>query len=142
MLADKGAAAPAEIVGSPFYDDISQPDAEQRDEGYVLVASQPDERIERRRSRHSWLRVIFAACGEIGREVILKIHPTDACNIPYYQQLADEAQATVRIARHGEQPLSELMAGTKGLSIEAAERLATYLGIEFIARPRQLRKEE
>ena len=55
--------------------------------------------------------MIFAACGEIGREVILKIHPTDACNIPYYEQLADEAQATVRIARHGEQPLSELMAG-------------------------------
>ncbi len=75
LLEGKGAAAPAEIVGSPFYDDIIQPAAGQRDEGYVLVASQPDEQIERRRSRHSWLRVIIAACKSLGREVILKVHP-------------------------------------------------------------------
>ncbi len=113
LLEGKGPAPPAEIVGSPFYDGISQPAAEQQDEGYVLVASQPDEQIERRRSRHSWLRVLFAACKNLGREVILKIHPTDAPNIPYYQQLVDEAQTTVRIARHGEQPLSELIAGCR-----------------------------
>ncbi len=111
LLAGKGLTAQPEIVGSPFYDDISQPAVEQRDEGYVLVASQPDEQIERRRSQHSWLRVLFAVCKNLGREVILKIHPTDAPNIPYYQQLVDEAQTTVRIARHGEQPLSELIAG-------------------------------
>ncbi len=111
LLEGKGAAAPAEIVGSPFYDDISQPATDQRDEGYVLVASQPDEQIERRRSQHSWLRVLFAACKGLGREVILKVHPNDADNIPYYQQLVDETDALVRIVRHGEQPLSELMAG-------------------------------
>jgi len=111
LLEGKGAAAPAEIVGSPFYDDISQPAAGQRDEGYVLVASQPDEQIERRRSQYSWLRVLFAACKSLGREVILKVHPDDADNISYYQQLVDETDALVRIARHGEQPLSELMAG-------------------------------
>jgi len=111
LLEGKGDAAPTEIVGSPFYDDISQLTVGQRDEGYVLVASQPDEQIERRRSQHSWLRVIFAACGELGRKVILKIHPTDAGNISYYQQLVDETDALVRIVRHGEQPLSELMAG-------------------------------
>ena len=107
----KGAAPPAEIVGSPFYDDISQPAAGQRDEGYVLVASQPDEQIERQRSRHSWLKVIFAACKNLGGEVILKIHPNDADNISYYQQLVDETGALARIVRHGEQPLSELIAG-------------------------------
>ncbi len=111
LLDGKGAAAPAEIVGSPFYDNISQPADGQRDEGYVLVASQPDEQIERRRSQHSWLRVIFTACKNLGREVILKVHPNDADNISYYQQLVDETDALVRIARHGEQPLSELMAG-------------------------------
>ena len=111
LLAGKGLTAQPEIVGSPFYDDVSQPAAEQPDEGYVLVVSQPDEQIERRRSGHSWLRVLFAACGELGREVVLKIHPTDAPNIPYYQQLVDEAQTAVRIARHGEQPLAELIAG-------------------------------
>jgi len=111
LLEGKGAAPPAEIVGSPFYDDMGEVPAKQRDEGYVLVASQPDEQIERRRSRHSWLEVIFAACKNLGREVILKIHPDDADNISYYQQLVDETDALVRIARHGEQPLSELIAG-------------------------------
>ncbi len=111
LLEGKGAAAPAEIVGSPFYDNISQPTVGQRDEGYVLVASQPDEQIERRRSQHSWLRVLFATCKSLGREVILKVHPNDADNISYYQQLVDETDALVRIVRHGEQPLSELMAG-------------------------------
>ena len=111
LLEGKGAAPPAEIVGSPFYDDIGEAAAEQRDEGYVLVASQPDEQIERRRSRHSWLRVLFAACKSLGREVILKVHPNDADNISYYQQLVDETDALLRIVRHGEQPLSELIAG-------------------------------
>ena len=36
--------------------------------------------------------------------------------------------------------LSELMAGTKGLSIEALERLAEYLGLEIIIRPKRRRK--
>jgi len=111
LLEGKGDAPPAEIVGSPFYDDISQPTGDQRDEGYVLVASQPDERIERQRSRHSWLREIFAACKNRGREVVLKIHPNDAGNIPYYQRLVDETDALVRIVHHGEQPLSELITG-------------------------------
>ncbi len=111
LLEGKGAAALAEIVGSPLYDNISQPAVGQRDEGYVLVASQPDEQIERRRSQHSWLRVIFAECKSLGREVILKIHPNDASNIPYYQRLVDETDALVHIVRHDEQPLSELIAG-------------------------------
>ncbi len=33
--------------------------------------------------------------------------------------------------------LCELMAGTKGLSIEALERLADYLGLEVVARPKR-----
>jgi len=111
LLEGKGAAAPAEIVGSPFYDDISLPTVGQRDERYVLVASQPDEQIERRRSQHSWLRVLFAACKSLGREVILKVHPNDADNISYYQQLVDETDALVRVVRHGEQPLAVLIAG-------------------------------
>lgn len=36
--------------------------------------------------------------------------------------------------------LSELMAGTKGLSIEAMERLAHYLGLEIVARPKRSKK--
>ena len=32
--------------------------------------------------------------------------------------------------------LSELMAGTKGLSIEALERLADYLKLEIVIRPK------
>ncbi len=37
----------------------------------------------------------------------------------------------------GESQLSQLMAGTKGLSIEALERLANYLGLEVVARKKQ-----
>jgi len=111
LLEGKGAAPPAEIVGSPFYDDIGEVAAESRDEGYVLVTSQPDEHIEQRRSQYSWLRVIFTTCKSLGREVILKIHPNDAGNMPYYQRLVDETDALVRIVRHGEHPLSELIAG-------------------------------
>lgn len=36
--------------------------------------------------------------------------------------------------------LSELMAGTKGLSVEAVERLVEYLGLEVVIRPKQQRK--
>lgn len=36
--------------------------------------------------------------------------------------------------------LSELMAGTKGLSIEALERLAYYLGLEIVVRQKRPRK--
>ena len=40
-----------------------------------------------------------------------------------------------------EAQLSGLMSGTKGLSIEAAERLAAYLEIEFVARPKKSQKD-
>ena len=33
--------------------------------------------------------------------------------------------------------LSELMAGTKGLSVEALERLVEYLGLEVVIRPKR-----
>ncbi len=36
--------------------------------------------------------------------------------------------------------LSELMAGTKGLSIEALERLAYYLGLDIVVRPKRPKK--
>ncbi len=41
-----------------------------------------------------------------------------------------------------ESQLSELMGGTKGLSIEAVEGLAAYLGIEFVTRPKRTDEEE
>ena len=37
--------------------------------------------------------------------------------------------------------LSELMAGRKGMGVANLERLADYLGIEFVARPKQTRKD-
>ena len=40
-------------------------------------------------------------------------------------------------AEISEGQLSELMGGTKGLSIEALERLADYLGLEVVARPKR-----
>jgi len=36
--------------------------------------------------------------------------------------------------------LSELMAGTKGLSIEALERLASYLGLEIVIQAKRPKK--
>jgi transcriptional regulator with XRE-family HTH domain len=36
--------------------------------------------------------------------------------------------------------LSELMAGTKGLSVEAIERLVEYLGLEVVIRPKRQQK--
>jgi len=36
--------------------------------------------------------------------------------------------------------LSELMGGTKGLSVEAVERLIEYLGLEVVIRPKRQRK--
>ncbi len=36
--------------------------------------------------------------------------------------------------------LSELMGGTKGLSVEALERLADYLGLEVVVRPKRQQK--
>lgn len=36
--------------------------------------------------------------------------------------------------------LCQLMAGTKGLSVEAVERLAEYLGLEIEIRPKRRRK--
>ena len=37
--------------------------------------------------------------------------------------------------------LCELMAGTKGLSVEAIERLVDYLGLEIIIRPKRQQKK-
>lgn len=36
--------------------------------------------------------------------------------------------------------LSEFMAGEKGLSVEALERLAAHLNLDIVARPRKKRK--
>jgi len=38
--------------------------------------------------------------------------------------------------------LSELMAGTKGLSVESLERLADYLGLEVVTRPKRQRRKD
>ena len=35
-----------------------------------------------------------------------------------------------------ESQLSQLMGGTKGLSVESLERLADYLGLKIVARPK------
>ena len=110
LLAGKGRGPEPEIVGSPFYDEITPEYGADRDEGYVLVVSQPDEQIERRRSAHCWLAIIFRVCRELGREVIVKIHPNDAANIPYYQRVAQQSGGSVQIVRHGQQPLAELIA--------------------------------
>ena len=40
-----------------------------------------------------------------------------------------------------ESQLSALMAGTKGLSIEALEKLADYLGLEVATRPKRKREK-
>lgn len=40
----------------------------------------------------------------------------------------------------GQPHLSRLMTGEAGLSIEALERLADYLGLEIIIRPKRQRK--
>jgi len=111
LLNEKGAAPATEIVGSPLYDNISVSQSTCPDKGYVLVASQPDERIERRRSRYYWLPLVFDACHTLGCSVILKVHPADGSNIPAYQRLAQQTAASVRIVPHGEEPLSRLMAG-------------------------------
>lgn len=111
LLSGKGPAPDPEIVGSCLYDDISTSQTSRRDEGYVLVASQSDEHIERRRSPHSWLAAIFDTCSELGRHVILKIHPADARNMSYYQRLVEQTEASVRIVPHGEEGLSDLIAG-------------------------------
>lgn len=42
--------------------------------------------------------------------------------------------------RISEGQLSELMAGTKGLSVESLERLADYLGLEVVTRPKRRKK--
>lgn len=40
-----------------------------------------------------------------------------------------------------ESHLSAMMAGRKGLSIEALEKLADYLGLEIVTRPKRKRKK-
>lgn len=49
-------------------------------------------------------------------------------------------QSRYRIAKEtgiGQPQLSRLMKGERGLSIEALERLAEYLGLEIVIRPRR-----
>lgn len=58
----------------------------------------------------------------------------------FRKAILKSGQTRYRIAEEtgiGQPQLSRLMSGECGLSVEAAERLADYLGLEIILRPKQ-----
>ena len=58
-------------------------------------------------------------------------------------EASDKTRAQIsRETGISESRLCQLMAGTKGLSIEALELLADYLGLEIVARRKRRRKRK